>query len=131
MKTIISTALFLAACNVASSPGLEPTTGASSPVPALAIKQLGDTAAFPALASEARLPTADHMRVPLLAEGHEQLTSMVRVCVKSDGSTADVKLTHSSGVPSLDRAILRDVATWKYEPAAAYTCAPFELTYAP
>jgi hypothetical protein len=90
---------------------------------------------FPAHAGEARLPTADRLRVALRGEGITRASASLRVCIAPGGNVVEAALAEPTGNAALDAAIVRDVTRWTYEPYAAPTtirvCTPVSLTYMP
>lgn len=90
---------------------------------------------FPAHVGEARLPSADLLRIALRGEGIERATASLRVCIAPAGNVVEAKLETPTGVWALDAAIAKDVAGWTYEPYAAPStlrvCMPVSVTYLP
>ena len=90
---------------------------------------------FPAHIGEARLPSADLLRVALRGEGVERATANLRVCIAPGGNVVQATLADATGNAALDAAITRDVARWSYEPYAApatlRVCTPVSVTYLP
>lgn len=66
---------------------------------------------------------------------HEPLTAHVQLCVAPGGETVHVRLAQSSGDRTYDDAVVRDAATWSYEPFATSSgspvCEPASVTYLP
>lgn len=90
---------------------------------------------FPAHVGEARLPSADLLRVMLRGEGIERASANLRVCIAPSGNVVDATLGTATGNAALDAAITRDIARWTYEPYAApatlRVCTPVSVTYVP
>lgn len=90
---------------------------------------------FPAMATEAALPSAQPLRTALFSTGQDRFAIGVRVCVTPDGTVSHVDLQQSSGIAELDQAALHDIAAWRYEqfagPVRVQTCEPMTLNYAP
>jgi outer membrane biosynthesis protein TonB len=86
----------------------------------------------PTLVSRAELPTADRIGPEL---GAQKLAATVRICVMPNGETESVVVEQGSGIARFDRAVERDVASWKHEafraPAHVRVCKPLTLVYAP
>lgn len=89
----------------------------------------------PAHVGDARLPSADLLRVSLRGEGIERATASLRVCIAPGGNVVEATLAEPTGIAALDAAITRDVARWSYEPYAApatvRVCTPVSLIYRP
>ncbi len=106
--------LFLAACETLDAPA----TTSTAPHERADTKTIELTDAtlvpFPALASAARLPTADAMRGDLHARGIDELHARVHLCVHATGTIAEAKVAEGSGVPAFDAAIERDLVAWRY-----------------
>jgi hypothetical protein len=90
---------------------------------------------FPARVGEARLPSADLLRVALRGEGIERASASLRVCIAPGGNVVEATLAEPTGDAALDGAIVRDVTRWTYEPYGAPStvrvCTPVSLTYVP
>jgi hypothetical protein len=90
---------------------------------------------FPEHIGEARLPSADVLRVALRGEGIERATASLRVCIAPGGNVVDATLDEPTGNAALDAAIAKDVAGWTYEPYAAPStvrvCVPMTIRYLP
>ena len=132
MNKLAIIALALSACTATT--GL-PMSESARP-PTLTLGASTDVkSAYPTRVTEERIPTADRMRDALRATGHEMLTAHVRLCIAPDGTTSDVQLDETTGVPDFDRAVLHDVGKWRSEPYVATAnirvCKPVTLTYVP
>jgi protein TonB len=104
-----------------TAPALEVSPAAASPVPAVAAAPPADPS--PGAPAPAALPRAGHQVAPHYpraarlrgAEG----TALLRVRIGPDGRVAELDLERSSGHADLDRAALRAVARWRFEPVGA------------
>ena len=134
MKIIAALVLTSACATTARSlPSESPTTM----MPRLDMRLAQDTGAkawFPALASDAVLPSVAQYQKELSSE-RDRYELAVRVCVMPSGQVASVELTQASGSTELDRAIATDIKTWQFEafhaPAHIRVCKPFALGYEP
>jgi TonB family protein len=61
------------------------------------------------------------------------ITTRLGVCVTASGETKSVELRRSSGDRAFDRAIVHDVAAWRYQPleAGALACEQATVTFVP
>lgn len=89
---------------------------------------------FPAVV-DPRLPSADRVAPRLRHLGGDTLTADIKLCVRPNGSVANVELARSSAVPSFDTAMMRDVADWQFAPMAGpdtvKSCEQFTISYRP
>ena len=55
----------------------------------------------------------------------------LRLCTDRDGKVASVEIEHSSELGTFDQAVVTDVASWQFEPAAAPSCRKLVVRYNP
>jgi len=134
---LIATTVLLSACATTSRP-MSIGEGGSTGAPRLATTTslATDDAKpwFPALATEAALPSVAHQQREL-STTRDRFELGVRVCVAPNGSVANVNVEQSSGTPQIDRAALQDIPHWRYErfaaPAQVRVCKHLALAFEP
>ena len=55
----------------------------------------------------------------------------LRMCTDRDGKVSSVDIEHSSELGTFDRAVLNDVANWRFDPQAAPSCRKIVVRYNP
>ncbi|MBP6629426.1 MAG: hypothetical protein KBG28_14615 [Kofleriaceae bacterium] len=137
-----STLATILALSTAACAGTSATTGGlgrgavdHTAAAALTLEPVGpeSTISFPALRSEARLPSADRLGRRIEHEQGGQISTGVRLCVAGDGRVADVEVTDASAMPAFDQAVQRDLAGWRFAaspgPDAVRVCQRMTIGY--
>ncbi|HUS27486.1 MAG TPA: TonB family protein [Kofleriaceae bacterium] len=137
MKKIIAALVFSSAACATTARTTTPDSPGTGMMPSLDMSSArGDNADawFPALASEASLPSvANYQRE--LSTDRDRYDLAVRLCVAPNGSVASVELTQASGSERLDRAVEHDIAAWQFAafsaPSHIRVCKPLAFGYEP
>ena len=97
----------------------------------VALTLVAPAAAFasPKLAQPAELPSADRIAPWIKDRIGDTARVDVRVCLAADGRVTSVKLLKTSSYDAFDRAAMKDVASWRYEPNALPRCTPTHVEY--
>ena len=136
MKIIAATILLSACATTSRSLPVGESGRTSAPRLATTTTLATDDAKpwFPALATEAALPSIAHSQRELSTTA-DRFELGVRICVAPNGSVASVDVERSSGIAQIDRAALQDIPNWRYEPFTAPTrvrvCKQLGLAFEP
>ena len=98
-------------------------------IAALALVAPAAAFAGPRPAEPSNLPSADRI-APWIKDRIGDVAAVdMRVCVATDGHVMSVKLLQGSTYDAFDRAALKDVATWQYEPKRVPLCTRTHVEY--
>ena len=110
-----------------------PEGSGSAPRLELTVDDASAAPSFPARITEPSAPAAaDRLAARLVADQGGRARTDVRLCVAGDGAVADVSLVRSSGIDSLDDALIAEARTWRYQPlalASATVCQDVAIAY--
>ena len=97
----------------------------------VAITLVAPAVAFagPKLAEEPQLPSADRLAPWIKDRVGNKVAVDMRVCLAADGHVSSVTLIKGSTYGAFDRAAMKDVASWRYEPKAIPRCMPTHVEY--
>ncbi|MBK9036943.1 MAG: TonB family protein [Myxococcales bacterium] len=106
--------------------GCATTKARSTPAPRVAEAALvaddGVAPTFPTRLTRPSTPrAADRLAHRVAAELGGRARADLRVCVGGDGAVTDAAVVRTSGIAALDRALLADARTWRYQARAART----------
>ena len=79
--------------------------------------------------AEPSMPSADRISPWIKDRVGDVAAVDMRVCVATDGHVMSVKLLQGSSFDAFDRAALKDVAEWKYEPKHVPLCTRTHVEY--
>ena len=85
--------------------------------------------ASPRLVQEPELHNADRLQSYVRDEIGTKAKLDLRVCVAADGHVQRVDLVHGTKLPQFDRAVMTDVASWRYSTDSIPRCVITKLTY--
>ncbi len=116
-------------CLVASCACAAAVAGCATTSPALVATTTPlNGSVIPARTPAAEMPSVRAILPEQLAAN--PLTTDLAVCVNGDGVTESVTVRRSSGVPTFDGAVVRDVQSWRYEPnPLELSCQETTVTY--
>jgi TonB family protein len=77
------------------------------------------------------LPSADRIAAWVRASVGDHPSVDVRLCTDSDGRVTSVELLRSSSYEPFDRAVLKDVAAWRFAASGDAQCAKKTIAYDP